>query len=117
MVAKAESVGLVKGFPFRVGLSVPFIQFADNSLFMLNVDLEGMQNPRCILLIMETATSLKVNWGKSTLSPVGSTSNDGELAGVLNCNVEPLPISYFSLPLGAKYFSKIIWNPVIERMS
>lgn len=61
MVAKVEFVGLVKGFPFRGGLSVPFIQFADNSLFILKANLEGMQNLRYILLIMEVTFGLKVN--------------------------------------------------------
>lgn len=47
---------------------------------------------------------------------MGGTSNVGELASVLNCMVEHLPISYLDLPLEAKSSSKTIWNPVIERL-
>lgn len=84
---------------------------------MVKADLEGLQNLRYILLIIKAATSLKVNWGKSTLSSMGCTSNVGDLVGVLNCEVASLPISYLGLPLGAKSFSMAIWNPVIKRMS
>lgn len=83
MVAKAESVGLVEGFSFNgVGPLILFIQFAD-SLFMVKADLEGMKILN-MLLIMETAIGLKVNWSKSTLSQVGVIPNVRRLAVVLD---------------------------------
>lgn len=75
-----------------------------------------MENLRCTLLIMETATGLKVNWSKSTISAVGDTPNDRRLAEVLECEMVSLLITYLGLPLGAKPSSVNIWNPVIERM-
>lgn len=117
MVAKAEIVGLVRGFHLRGGMSVSFIQFADDSIFMVKAEIEDLQNLRCLLLIMETATGLKVNWSKSTLSLVGNSHNMESLAVVLECEVKALPITYLGLPLGAKTFSSAIWNPVIERLN
>lgn len=39
MMAKVDSVGLVQSFaPNGVGPSIPFIQFADDSLFMLKAE-------------------------------------------------------------------------------
>lgn len=52
MVAKANSVGLIQGFYLRGGMSIPFIHFTDDSLFMVKADLEVLQNLRCLLLIM-----------------------------------------------------------------
>lgn len=53
LMAIAESVGLVEDFsPNGVGPKIPFIQFADDSLFMLKAEDEGMKNLRCILLII-----------------------------------------------------------------
>lgn len=81
---KAESVGLVEAFALNgVGPKIPFIQFADDSLFLLKAEEEGVRNLRCILLIMEAATGLKVNWEKSSLSPVGEVSNMERLSEVL----------------------------------
>lgn len=62
LAAKAVKVGLIEGFEIKEGgLSVSFIQFADDSLFLLKAELEGLRNLRCILLMVETASSLKVN--------------------------------------------------------
>lgn len=72
---------------------------------MLKTDLEGLKNLRCILLIMEAATDLNVNWSKSMTSPMGRISNVKGLAEVLKCDVEPLLISYLGLPLRAKLSS------------
>lgn len=92
MMIKANNMGLVQSFNLNGGgLLVPFIPFADNSLFMMKAEEEGVENLRCILLIMETVTGLKVNWSKSSLSSVGSTSNVWSLAEVLECIVVPLP--------------------------
>lgn len=45
--AKAKTVGLFEGFfATKRGLVVPFMQFVDDSIFMLNADLEGLRNLR-----------------------------------------------------------------------
>lgn len=62
MVRKATAVGLIQGFSLPSGgPSIPFIQFADDSLFLLKAEVDDLKNFRCILLIMEVATGLKVN--------------------------------------------------------
>lgn len=109
MVSKAESVVLLEGFSSIVGgLSIPFIHFVDDFIFMLKVDLEGMRSLRCILLILEVVTELKVNLSKSALSPIGDVSNIEELASILACDVVSLPITYLGLPFVVKLSSKTI---------
>lgn len=65
---------------------------------------------------MEVATGLKVNWSKSTISPVGYVPEVEEMVSVIGCDVLPLPIEYLRFPLGAKSSSKSIWNLVLEKM-
>lgn len=84
---------------------------------MVKAEIEDLQNLRCLLLIMETATGLKVNWSKSTLNSVGNIHNMENLAAVFECEVKPLPITYLGLPLRAKSLSSTIRNPVIEKLS
>lgn len=50
---------------------------------MVKIEVECVENLRCILLIMETTMGLKVNWSKSTLSIVRDVSNVGRFAKVL----------------------------------
>lgn len=85
MMFKANRVGLVQSFcPNNGDLSDPFIQFADDCLFMMKAEEEGVENLRCILLILEAAMGLKVNWSKSSLSPVRSARNVERLARCLS---------------------------------
>lgn len=44
MAAKAEMVGLVHGFSMRGGMKVFFLQFADDSIFMVKAEIEDLQN-------------------------------------------------------------------------
>ena len=34
----------------------------------------------------------------------------------MGCKTSKLPMKYLGLPLGAKFKSKVIWNPIIEKM-
>lgn len=53
LFVKTEDVGLIEGFCANEGSPVvPFIQFVDNSLFLLKADMKGLWNLRCILLIL-----------------------------------------------------------------
>lgn len=103
---KAKDMGLLECFSLREGShAIPFIQFADDSLFLLKVDVEGLRNLRCIFFIVEAVTGLKVNWSKSTLSPIGEVMEVEMMAEVLGCEVTPLPTSYLGLLLGANVSS------------
>ena len=39
-----------------------------------------------------------------------------DLADILGCQTLTLPMKYLGLPLGAKFKSKDIWNPIVEKM-
>lgn len=118
LFVKAKAVGLFQGFSaIDRGPTVPFIQFVDDSLFMLDADLEGLRNLQCIILMVEAATGMRVNWSKSTLSPVASVTEVEEMIDIIGCDALPLHIDYFGLPLGAKSSAKLIWNPMLDKMS
>ena len=38
------------------------------------------------------------------------------MAAILGCKTVQLPINYLGLPLGAKFKSKAIWDPILEKM-
>ena len=70
---------------------------------------------RCILLLSEVMSGVRVNLSKSALIPVGEVPNVHNLARFFGCGVEYLPSSYLGLPLGASYKSIAVWNLVVER--
>lgn len=56
---------------------------------------------------------MKIKLAKCLVFQVGDVDAIQRLANVLGCKVGSLP-SYLGFPLGAKFKSKVIWNPVIE---
>jgi hypothetical protein len=53
---------------------------------------------------------------KSEIVPVGTVHGINELAQVIGGRITTLPMKYLGLPLGARYKSKEIWNPILEKM-
>lgn len=47
---------------------------------------------------------------------VGPVHNLEELDAILGCGIQAMPGSYLGLPLRAKYKSKQIWDPMIEKV-
>jgi hypothetical protein len=64
----------------------------------------------------KTVSGLRINLGKSELVHVGDVADIEELAGLLGCKTSALPMKYLGLPLGARFKSKGIWDPIIEKM-
>lgn len=56
-----------------------------------------------------------MNLLKSQLMGVRNVANLSELVATFGCQTEALPSPYLGLPLGEKYKSKTIWDPLIEK--
>ena len=69
-----------------------------------------------VLNWFEATSGLRINLGKSALVPVGNASSITDLAATLGCKTSSLPMKYLGMPLGAKFKSKFIWNPIVEKM-
>uniref|UniRef100_A0A2N9I574 Reverse transcriptase domain-containing protein n=1 Tax=Fagus sylvatica TaxID=28930 RepID=A0A2N9I574_FAGSY len=69
-----------------------------------------------VLTCFEAVSSLHINLGKSEIVPVGMVHGIHDLAQVIGGQITTLPMKYLGLPLGARYKSKEIWNPILEKM-
>lgn len=75
LMIEAEKDGLLVGCKVgRNGPLIPLLQFADDILFFVLFLLEHMQNLRCLLLLFEAASGLRVNLLKSKLLGVEEVS-------------------------------------------
>ena len=118
MLVRAKELGWISGFKASsLGTSVSHLHFADDTLVFLDATEAQVANLRFILVCFELVSGLHANLAKSKLLSVGVVSNLDLLAMVLGCGLEFLPTSYLGLPLGAKYFSEALWNPVVDRYS
>jgi hypothetical protein len=120
MMDRAVEGGLLSGF--LVGdrgistLMMPHLLFADDTLIFSAAEHDQILNLRYVLTWFEAITGLRINLGKSELVPVGDVSDVEGLADILGCKTASLPMQYLGLPLGAKFKSKDIWNPVLEKV-
>jgi hypothetical protein len=67
-----------------------------------------------VLLYLKFYMVQKINLGKFEMVPMGEVLEVEDLADI--CKISTLPMKYLGLPLGARYKSKAIWNPILEKM-
>ena len=106
---KACEVGLLEGFQVGSarsrGLLVSHLQFADDTLIMCRPCESDLGYLRCVLLLFEAMSGLRVNLSKSSIIPIGEIPNIHHLASFFDCGVSALPSIYLGLPLGASFKS------------
>jgi hypothetical protein len=97
-------------------LVVSHLLFADDTLVFCNADVVQLESLRRVFTWFEVVSGLEVNLQKSKMVSVGDVHNLEDLVAVLGCKSAALPMIYLGLPLGAKFNSKLIWNPIIEKL-
>lgn len=79
----------------------PIIQYADDTLMLLQADANQLFFLKSLLLSFKTLTGLKVNYGKSQLIPINISQEKAELlANNLGCRIGNFPFTYLGLPMG-----------------
>jgi hypothetical protein len=104
------SMGNVGGFDFS------HLLFADDTLIFYGANPDHIRHPCCLFLCLEATSGLKINLAKSELVPMGNVDHVERLASILSYGVSSLPVKYLSLPLGATYKAKHIWDGVFEKI-
>jgi hypothetical protein len=121
MLGAVTSRGLISGF--SVGSNeqnwvvVSHLLFADDTLVFCGANDSQIRHIGALLVCFETVLGLKVNLSKSTLVPVGSVGDMGQLAGLQGCGTGTLPLKYLGLPLGASFKLKTMWVELEELMA
>jgi len=119
LVFKAVEEGFLDGVHISnsrsEGVLISHLLFADDALIFCKPDESNLGFLKCILLIFEAMSGLRVNLSKSLIILIGEVPNVNVLAHFFGCRVDYLPSSYPGVPLGASYKSKAVWDPIVER--
>ncbi|KAG8060373.1 hypothetical protein GUJ93_ZPchr0002g26796 [Zizania palustris] len=123
MVSKAVQGGLIAGLGGdNITGGVPILQYADDTIFLLQNDLVHAKNLKFILCLFEHMSGLKVNFHKSEVFCVGmNLERSRNFCQVLTCKMGDFPIQYLGLPLNKNRITNCDWriceNKVEKRLS
>ena len=97
-------------------LHISHLLFADDTLIFSDANPDHILHLCILFTSFEVILGLKINLCKSEMVPVGPVPDLERLADIMGCKTAQLPMNYFGLPLGAKFMSKAIWDPILEKM-
>ncbi|XP_058203090.1 uncharacterized protein LOC131317570 [Rhododendron vialii] len=102
LLVRARELNIIKGTKIGAnGVILSHLQFADDTILFCNNDGAEMANIKRILRYFQLMSGLKINFSESSLCGVRICHLDvSNLARVMGCKVETLPIKYLGLPLG-----------------
>jgi hypothetical protein len=120
LIDRAVARGYLEGFSVDnsnvSNLKVSHMFFADDTLVFCGAARDQLHHLKGVLLCFEAVSRLHINLGKSEIVPVGPVPDVEALVQVLGGRIASLPMKYLRLPLGARYKSKEISNPILEKM-
>ncbi|KAF5466388.1 hypothetical protein F2P56_016314 [Juglans regia] len=108
--------GFSIGDPNMGIINISHLLSIDDTLIFCEANQNQVRALKALILYFEAMSSLKVNFDKSEMVPVGKVNNISQLASTLGCKVSSLPMNYLGLPLGAASRAILIWDMVIERI-
>jgi hypothetical protein len=99
------------------GQDFPIVQYADDTLLILEACPRQLFFLRAVLNSFATSTGLKVNYHKSSMYPINVCPARLEiLARTLNCQTGYMPFTYLGVPLGLSKPGICHFLPLIQRI-
>lgn len=118
LVRKAQQEGLITGLiPHIVDNGVVNLQYADDTIFLLQNDLGMARNLKFILLLFEQMSGLKINFHKSEVVCFGdAVTLKDSFVEIFTCPYKELPLKYLGIPIDNKKIGCSLWLPTEEKV-
>ena len=92
------------------------MQYADDTIFLIQDDEESAKNLKFILCLFEHLSGLKINFHKSEVHCVGlAVGKQALYEDIFTCKSGKLPLRYLGIPVDRKKVSNIDWRPVEDK--
>nr|ABF93982.1 retrotransposon protein, putative, unclassified [Oryza sativa Japonica Group] len=101
LIKRAEQQGLIKGLGMDVMREgVDILQYADDTICLIQDSLEYAKNLKFIMCIFEQLTGLKVNFHKSEVFCLGEAAErQDSYSQMFTCQIGRLPMKYLGVPI------------------
>jgi hypothetical protein len=118
MIQKAQDEGILKGLiPHIITNGCCCLQYADDTIFLLQVDLEGAKNLNFILCLFEQMSGLKINFHKSEIFCLGNVvERKNCYADIFTCPSNSLPMRYLGSRLMIKNSTNLCGLPQWKKL-
>lgn len=96
---------------------ITHIQYADDTVVMVDPSLETIRNLKLILYCFEFHSSLKINFYKSEVYTFGMSQEEEWMwANMLNCKVGSLPMTYLGIPISDHILRMVNFDGLVLKM-
>jgi hypothetical protein len=113
---KAQAEGIVRGLvPHLVDGGVSILQYADDTILLLEDKLENARNVKFIICLFEQISGLKINFHKSEIFCLGAAKGRAQhYSEIFTCPIAELPMKYLEMPIDEKKLAVSQWDPLDE---
>jgi hypothetical protein len=117
LINKAASINLLKAPIPQASNDFPVIQYADDTLLIMQADANQLFFLRALLHSFKESSGLKVNYRKSQMIPINVAPDKMQLlANTFGCQVGTLPFTYLGLPMGTTKPTMEDLTPMMDRI-
>lgn len=115
---KANKSGLIKGIiPELVNRGINILQYADDTIFLIQDDMDSAKNLKFALCAFEQMSGLKINFHKSDLYCLGEAHERVDLfSAIFTCKMGELPLTYLGIPVDAVRIRNRDWKRVENKV-
>jgi hypothetical protein len=93
-----------------------YLQYADDTILLLQDNLDFARNLKFILILFEKMSGLKINFQKSKVCCFNNASNNKDAyVEIFTCPIKNLPMSYLGVPIDHKTLSISQWAKPEEK--
>lgn len=100
----------------RDNIRISHMQYADDTLFAFSGNF-NVWVVKCLLRNFEVTSGLTVNFNKCCLFGINVDQEQmSEMAPVLSCRIDSLPINYLGMKLGGSIWKVVDWFFLVEKV-
>lgn len=112
LIERAKCDGQIRGVISHLvddGLSI--LQYADDTIFFLDHDLEQAKNMKAILCVFEQLSGLKINFHKSEIFCFGKAKEvEDQYRQLFGCNFGSFLFRYLGIPIHYRKLRNVDWK-------
>jgi hypothetical protein len=116
---KALEAGHIEGvIPHIIPGGVSHLQYADDTIIMIQPDDLAITNLKFLLLCFENMSGLRINFHKSEVMVMGTSDREKQrIANMLNCKQGSFPFTYLGLPISDHAITAADWGPLTAKVA